>query len=234
MILILDDHQRKGRKLRHVRNASFFFLNFIFCVSAAKVNPLQKHYAVIVEHVDPEQLLVQLKTHDLVTSDEEYMLLNTNFSRQRRTKLLLQRFCSKNPINSIQLFYQCLREEKQHSGHKYLADLLEQDVLDYEAEINNKVKVPTKVKKHDPSVPLSTSPEEENDDLSEVIKSCWMHVAEMLSVPPNMVQQISVISQDPLEQANVFLHRYKEYAGSHAKDKIIRALDQLGIPVNRL
>ena len=197
-------------------------------------NPLQKHYIEIVEHVDPEQLLLQLKTHDLLTPDEEYMLLNTNFSLQKRTKLLLQRFCSKNPTNSVQLFYQCLREEKQHSGHKYLADLLEQDVLDYEAKISNKTEVPKKAEKGNRSIPLSPSPEGENDDLSDVIKSCWMQVADMLSVPPNVVYQISAISQDPLEQANLFLHRYTEIEGSHAKGNIIRALDQLGIPVNRM
>jgi len=187
---------------------------------------------VIVEHVDPEQLLVQLKAHDLVTPDEEYMLLNGYFSHQKRTKLLLQRFCSKNPMNSVQLFYQCLREEKQHSGHQYLADLLERDVLDYEAEIN--INVPKKAEKPNHSVPFSTSPEGENDNISEVIKSCWKQVAGMLSVSPNVVQQISVISQDPLEQANMFLHRYTEHAGTHAKDNIIHALDQLGIPVNRM
>ena len=197
-------------------------------------NPLQKHYAKIVEHIDPEQLLLLLKTHDLVTSDEEYMLLNNNLSPQRRTKLFLQRFCSKNPKNSVWLFYQCLREEKQHSGHKYLADLLEQDVYDYEAKASNKTKVPKKAEKTNKSVSFSTSSEGENNDLSEVIKSCWMQVADMMSVPPNMVHQISAISQDPLMQANLFLRRYTEHAGSHARENIIRALDQLGTPVNRL
>jgi len=90
-----------------------------------------------VQHVDPEQLLVQLKAHDLVTPDEEYMLLNANLSPQKQTKLLLQCLCSKNPVNSVQLFYRCLREETHHGGHQYLADLLEQDVRNYNHEAGN-------------------------------------------------------------------------------------------------
>jgi len=191
--------------------------------------PIQKHYAAIVENVDPEQLLVQLKTHDLVTPDEEYMLLNANLPPQRRTKLFLQRLCSKDPVKSVLLFYQCLKRETHHSGHEYLATLMEQDVCDYETKINNATEVPKKREKTNQGITLSSSPEAENDNLSEVLKSCWVQVAETIPAPPNMVCQITALSQDPVEQASLFLHRYKEHAGDQAKDDIIHALDQLGI-----
>ena len=78
---------------------------------------LKKHYTEIVSHVNPEQLLVQLKPCGLVTEEEEYMLLNANFSPQKRTKLLLLNLHFKNPNNAIPLFYECLRAENEHSGH---------------------------------------------------------------------------------------------------------------------
>ena len=57
-------------------------MSFIIC----------KHYEEIVEHVNPEQLLVQLKTRDSLTREEEYMLLNSNYTPQKRTKLLILQY----------------------------------------------------------------------------------------------------------------------------------------------
>ena len=71
-----------------------------------------KHYEEIVSHVNPEQLLVQLKPRGLVTEEEEWMLLNGSFSPQKRTKLLLFNLHFKNPNNSVLLFHECLRKEK--------------------------------------------------------------------------------------------------------------------------
>jgi len=87
-----------------------------------------------VEHVNPEQLLVQLKTRDLLTREEEYMLMNSNYTSQKRTKLLILQLYSKNPNNYVKLFYECLRDETQHSGHQYLADLLEPNIHEYESQ----------------------------------------------------------------------------------------------------
>ena len=93
-----------------------------------------KHYAEIVSHVSPEQLLVELKRRSLITEEEEYMLLNCNFSPQKRTKLLLLHLHIKNPNNAILLFYECLRAEKERTGHQYLSGLLEPDICEFQSQ----------------------------------------------------------------------------------------------------
>ena len=88
---------------------------------------LRKHYEEIVAHVNPQELLGQLVTRNLVTEDEQYMLLNQNFSPRKRNQLLIVAL-SKDSNTSVQLFYECLKAEKNHSGHQYLVDLLEPDI----------------------------------------------------------------------------------------------------------
>ena len=89
---------------------------------------LRKHYEEIVAHVNPQELLGQLVTRNLVTEDEQYMLLNQNFSPQRRNQLLIVILLSRDLNTSVQLFYECLKAEKNHPGHQYLANLLGPDI----------------------------------------------------------------------------------------------------------
>ena len=149
---------------------------------------IKKHYAVILSHVNLEQLLVQLKVYDLVTQEEEYMLLNANFSLQKSTKLLLLCLHSKDPINSILLFYQCLRVQKEHSGHQYLADLLEPDIREFESQSQ----VPdSKGASNSNAAGMTKS---EIDNILPTLTFYWMQVAEMIN-------NIAAPSQDPEEQA---------------------------------
>ena len=167
-----------------------------------------------MKHVNPEQLLVQLKTRGLVTPEEEYMLLNSNFSPQKRTKNYLLQLCSKDPNNCVQLFYQCLRAETEHSGHQYLANLLEPEMHRYEcqSQLQNKRGLD------------AVMSEAEIDDILPTLKSCWVQVANILSTPQEMVNNIISSSQDPEEQAKMFIHYYTIYS---QKENIYHALDQL-------
>lgn len=181
---------------------------------------LRKHYEEIVNHVSPEQLLIQLITHNLVTQEEQYMLLNQNFSPQKRTQLLLVQLSSKNPNNCVQLFCQCLRAETQHTGHQYLADLLERDIREHESQS----KVAANRGASDPNTVVLT--ESEIDSLLPTLTSYWTQIAEILSAPQEMVTNITTSSQDPEQQARMFLQQYTLYA---RKENIYQALDQLGI-----
>ena len=125
---------------------------------------IKKHYAVILSHVNPEKLLVQLKICDLVTQEEEYMLLDANFSPQKRTKLLLLSLHSKDPNNSVLLFYQCLRVEKEHSGHQYLADLLESDIRKSENGHNNDQNGQSNIKSSHNSGQNASKSDQDSDD----------------------------------------------------------------------
>ena len=181
---------------------------------------IKKHYAEIVRHVNPEQLLVQLKPRGLVTVEEEYMLLNANFSPQKRTKLLLLNLHFKNPNNSVLLFHECLREEKEHSGHQYLADLLEPDVRAFESQRQ----VP--ISRGASNLNAAGMAESEIDTILPVLTLYWMQVAEKLNAPQEMVNRITSSSQDPEEQARLFLQYYTIYA---RKENIYHTLDQLGV-----
>ena len=189
-------------------------LNLVYAI-------IKKHYAEIVSNVNPEQLLVQLNVCDLVTKEEEYMLLNVNFSPQKRTKLLLLSLHFKNPNNSALLLYQCLRVEKQQPGHQYLADLLEPDIRAFESQLQ----VPNSRRANNLNAAGMT--ESEIDRLLPILTFYWMHVAEMLNAPQEIVNNITASSQDPEEQVRMFLHDY--YTVSARKENIHFALDQLGI-----
>ena len=182
---------------------------------------VKKHYAEILSHVNPEKLLVQLKVCDLVTQEEEYMLLNANFSPQKRTRLLLLHLLSKDdPNDSVLLFYQCLRVEKEHSGHQYLADLLETDIREFESQSQ----VPDSKGAGNSSIAGMTK--SEIDTILSIFTFYWIQVAEMLDAPQEMINNITASSQDPEEQARMFLQQYTLYS---SKENIYRALDQLGI-----
>ena len=180
----------------------------------------RKHYEEIVEHVNPEQLVVQLMSRNLITSEERHMLMNDNFTPQKRTKLLILQLCSKNPNTCARIFYECLRAEKEHMGHNYLADLLEEDICEYESQ---------QQVTHNRGATNSNAAamtESEIDNLLPTLKSCWIQVAEMVSAPHQMVNDIAASSQDPEKQARMFLQHYTVYS---RKENIYQALDQLGI-----
>ena len=182
---------------------------------------LRKRYKEIVEHVNPEQLMVQLITRNLITSEEGHMLMNDKYTPQKRTKLLILQLFSKNPNTSIQLFCECLRAEKEHTGHEYLADLLEEDICAHESQQQQAT--------HNRGATNSNAAaitESEIDNLLPTLKSCWMQVAEMVSAPHQMVNDITASSQDPEEQARMFLQHYTVVS---RKENIYQALDQLGV-----
>ena len=199
---------------------------------------LRKHYKEIVDYVNPQELLGQLVTRNLVTQDEQYMLLNQTFSPQKRNQLLIVVLFSKDPNTSVQLFYECLKAEKNHSGHQYLANLLEPDIREYENQhqvTNNRVGSNLNASGDDggaggggggAAATATAMTESEIDRLLPTLKSYWLQVAETLSAPQQMVHNITSSSQDPEEQARLFLQHYSLYS---RKENIYRALDQLGI-----
>ena len=197
---------------------------------------LRNHYEEIVAHVNSLELLGQLVTRNLVTQDEQYMLLNQTFSPQKRNQLLIVVLISKDPNTSVQLFYECLKAEKNHSGHQYLANLLEPDIREYENQhqvTNNRVGSNSNASGDDggaggagAAAAATAMTESEIDRLLPTLKSYWLQVAETLSAPQQMVHNITSSSQDPEEQARLFLQHYSLYS---RKENIYRALDLLGI-----
>ena len=213
---------------------------------------LRKHYKEIVSHVNPEELLVQLVTHNLVTEDEHYMLMNQTFSPQKRNQLLIIALFSKDPNTSVQSFYECLKAEKHHSGHQYLADLLGPDIREFENQHqaannrgpsdSNAAATTTTVAAAAAAAAATTTTattttataaaaamtESEIDRLLPTLKSYWLQVAETLSAPQEMVNNATSSSQDPEEQARMFLQLYTMYS---RKENIYCALDELGIMI---
>jgi len=165
---------------------------------------------------------VQLKAHGLVTTEEESMLLNPNYSPEKCTTLLLSLLRSKNPNNYVQLFYQCLRAETQYLEHQNLADLLEHDMCEYESQSQATTINRGASYLNDPIT------EPELDRILSALKSCWVQVAKELLTPQEMVDEISTRSKDPEEQARMFFEYYTIRSG---KENIRRVLNNLGIPV---
>ena len=180
---------------------------------------LRKHYKEIVAHVNPQELMGQLATRNLVTLDEQYMLLNQTFSPQKRNQLLIVALFFKDSNISVQLFYECLKAEKNHSGHQYLADLLGPDICEYENQhqvTNNRV-----ASNSSGGGAAAAMTESEIYRLLPTLKPYWLQVAETLSAPQQMVHNITSSSQDPEEQARMFLQHYSLYS---RKENIYRAI----------
>ena len=205
--------------------------NIVVTVSPSVANVvlpiLQKHYEEIVEHVNPEQLLIQLVAYNLVTPSERHMMLNQNYSPQKRTQMLLSILPSKDPNTCVELFYKCLRAEKEHSGHKYLADLLEPDIHEYENQhpVTNGGEG---ILNAAAAISGSNVTESEIDRILPTLKSCWLQVAEIVSAPQEMLDNIIMSTQDPEEQARRFFQQYAVYS---RKENIHQALHQLGQPL---
>ena len=214
-------HQMTGETVSRIANV-------VATVSPSVVNVvfpiLQKHYEEIVEHVNPEQLLIQLVVHNLVTPSEQYMMLNPAYPPQKRTQLLLSILPSKDPNTCVRSFYECLRAEKQHSGHEYLADLLEPDIREYENQ-DPVTNAGPGVSNAAAAVSGSDVTESEINRILPRLKSCWLQVAEMVSAPQVMLNNIITSTEDPEEQARRFFQQFAVYS---MKENIYEALDQLG------
>ena len=73
--------------------------------------------------VNLEALLPYLVQHQLVTVDEESYLSNMLYSSSTRAQMLL-RYLKHKGDGSLQLFLCSLNSEREHTGHKKLADKL--------------------------------------------------------------------------------------------------------------
>ena len=194
---------------------------------------LQKHYEDIVNYVNPEEILGQLMKRNLVTRDEQFMLMNQNFSPQKRNQLLIIALFSKDPNTTVQLFYECLKAEENHNGHQYLAGLLGPAIREYENQqqvTNNRGESNSNAAGVAAAVPggAAAMTEAEIDRILPTLKSYWLQVAETLAAPPEMMHNITSSSQDPEEQARMFLQQYAVYS---RKENIYHALNKLGVGI---
>ena len=205
------------------------------------ISILLNRFKEIIEHVNLEELVVQLATRCLLTVDEQYMLTNLAFSPQNRNKRLLIILQSKDPRTCVQLFYECLRAEEEHSGHKYLADLLESDIREFEnqhqvtirgPDISNAAANQYPVASGGPGISNAVAAvsgfsitESEIDRILPRLKSCWLQVAKMVLAPQEMLNNIITSTQDHEEQARRFFLQFAVYS---KKESIYKALEQLG------
>ena len=86
---------------------------------------LRQHYDTIIAHLNVKTLLPYLIKECLLTLDEQEQLQSkwlTACDQSHHLLLILQR--KGNSGNGFKRFLKCLKEEKEHLGHKYLADLL--------------------------------------------------------------------------------------------------------------
>ena len=115
------------------------------------------------------------------------------------------------------LYHECLREEKEHSGDQYLADLLEPDICAFESQHL----VP--ISRGASNSNAAGMTESEIDTILPVLTLYLMQVAEKLNAPQEMVNHITSSSQDPEEQVRLFLQYYTVYT----RKNIYHTLDQL-------
>ena len=83
-----------------------------------------------------ESLVPFLQKHDLVTSDEEYHLLNIIYSPTGRAQMLLGYLKHKGD-GCLQKFLCCLKSADEHMGHKELAEKLKRIMQSSDIDCDN-------------------------------------------------------------------------------------------------
>ena len=68
-------------------------------------------------------LIPYLKMHNLLTDDEEHNLISYFHSPHKKAQLLLS-YLERKGIGVLQKFLCCLNSEEQHTGHKDIANKL--------------------------------------------------------------------------------------------------------------
>ena len=97
----------------------------IFCVygvgdNGRVLNSIAPDFTVLV---NMESLVPFLQKHHLLTSNEEYDLLNIIYSPNKRAQMLLG-FLKHKGDGCLQKFLCCLNSADEHTGHKELAEKL--------------------------------------------------------------------------------------------------------------
>ena len=84
---------------------------------------LKKYQSELVQYIDLPSLIPYLNRHNLLTDDEQEMLLNTQFTERERILKLLA-LVEKKGKDGFESFLKALEEEPEHIGHKELMILL--------------------------------------------------------------------------------------------------------------
>lgn len=84
---------------------------------------LKKYQPTLAENISLPDLIPHLNQHNLLSDEENDVLLDSKLTHKERILKLLSFIEKKNTILYIN-FLQALEEETNHPGHKMLADML--------------------------------------------------------------------------------------------------------------
>ena len=94
---------------------------------------LKKHQPELVQYIHLQSLFPYLIHENLLTGDEQEMLLNTQFTERKRILKLLA-LVEKKGKDGFESFLKALEEEPEHLGHKELVTLLRGTSISGEAQ----------------------------------------------------------------------------------------------------
>ena len=92
--------------------------------------------APALKNVNIVSLFPYLQSHHLVTEDEQYNLSNTIYTPTQKSGMLLK-YLKHKGNGSLQKFLCCLNLAHEHTGHKDIADKLEQKLKDSDIECSD-------------------------------------------------------------------------------------------------
>ena len=91
--------------------------------SAAQLQILKRYSPDLMQYINIRSLLPHLQANCLVTDEDVSYLTNSHKTEQDRIEYLLSKIPRNGP-STFDRFVECLRGERGHSGHQYLAKQL--------------------------------------------------------------------------------------------------------------
>ena len=165
-----DNSQLHLAQLSQTRNVSD--------VTASKVN---QYYEEIIRALNPIQLMPLLLKEQLLDSSEKSLLLGDSKSTYEKSRYILHSLEAKGP-SAYSKFLSCIKAEKSHMGHEYIASMLQENPFGSQFELELSSRLREAIQSHcpemmdislQPLVPLMHSKNLLTREEVEKLQSCY-------------------------------------------------------------
>ena len=123
-------------------------------VTASKIN---QHWDEITRALNPDELMPQLSKEMLLDFNEKSVLLADSKSTYEKSRYILQCLEAKDP-SAYSKFLNCIKAERNHMGHEYIASLIEEKTFGSKSELEESLRWKEAIQKHYPAM-MDISPE---------------------------------------------------------------------------
>jgi tetratricopeptide (TPR) repeat protein len=120
---------------------------------------INRHRDEITRALNPVELMPQLSKEMILDFNETSVLLADSKSTCEKSRYILQCLEVKDPSQSVySKFLSCIKAERNHMGHAYIASLLEEEPAGSKSELEESLRLKEAIQRHYPEM-MDISPE---------------------------------------------------------------------------